>query len=173
MVWEAFKLHARSILSRRINRLKASSTLLLRQASEKLVSIMNEFALKPTPSNVLTLKLQTRIVDQLHYEKAKQKHFFSRQRVFEQGERAGKLLAYLAHHDARPPVVVSLLDPQNSPITDPASVAETFRSYYADLYTSQVKPLYRRLGPSCSTYFFPICLKLRHWTWWAPLPKMR
>lgn len=91
----------------------------------------------PTPINVSTLKLQTHIVDQLHYEKAKQKHLFLRQQVFKQGERAGKLLAYLAHQDTRPPVVVSLMDPQKTPM-DPSLVAATFCSYYANLYASQV-----------------------------------
>lgn len=107
LIWEAFKLHFRSTLSRHINRLKASSKLLLQRASDRLVFVTNEFLSDPTPINASTPKLQTRIVDQLHYEKAKQKHFFSRQRVFEQGERVGKLLAYLAHQDTRPQVVVS------------------------------------------------------------------
>lgn len=98
----------------------------------------DKFVSESTPDNVSALKFHTRLVDQLHYEKARQKHFFSRQQVFEQGERAGKLLAYLAHQDARPPVVVSLLDPLNKPRTDPPLVAAAFRSYYANFYTSQV-----------------------------------
>ncbi|XP_073465156.1 NACHT, LRR and PYD domains-containing protein 3-like [Aquarana catesbeiana] len=117
--------------------MKASSKLVLQQASERLVSATDVFMSDPTPNNVSALKFQTRIVDQLHYEKAKQK-LFSRQRVFEQGERAGKLLAYLAHQDSRPPVVVSLMDAQDTPITDPSSVAAAFRSYHANLYSSQV-----------------------------------
>lgn len=50
----------------------------------------------------------------------------------------GKLLAYLAHRDSRPPVVVSLVGAQRTPITDPSLVAAEFRSYYANLYSSQV-----------------------------------
>lgn len=124
MVWETFKLHVRATLSARINRLKASSKVLISQATEKLDSIANDFRMDPTPAKASALKLQTRMVDQLHFEKAKQKLFFSKQRVFEQSERAGRL---------------SLLDSQNTLLTDPSLVAAAFRAYYAELYSSQVK----------------------------------
>lgn len=88
MIWEAFKLHVRTILSSRINRLKASSKLVIQQASEKLDLITSGFQADPTQDKATELKLQTRLLDQLQFEKAKQKLFFSRQRVFEQGERA-------------------------------------------------------------------------------------
>lgn len=139
MVWETFKLHVRATLSSRINRLKASSKLILQLASEKLESVTSKFRIDPTPAKASILKLQTLILDQLHSEKAKQKFFFSRQWVFEQGERAGKLLAYLARQDTSPPVVVSLIDSQNVLLTDPSSVAKEFQTYYADLYSSKVK----------------------------------
>lgn len=62
-----------------------------------------------------------------------------RQRVFEQGERAGKLLAYLAWQDASPPVVVTLSGPNNDTYSDPSSVAKAFQTYYADLYSSKTR----------------------------------
>lgn len=58
--------------------------------------------------------------------------------MFEYGERSGKLLAYLAHLDAHPPVVVSLTDPQGNDITDLQQVAEEFGKFYRTLYTSRV-----------------------------------
>lgn len=51
--------------------------------------------------------MQVRLTDQLHLQKAKQGIFFSKQRIYEFGERAGKLLAFMAHLDHKPPVVVS------------------------------------------------------------------
>lgn len=107
-VWEAYKLHIRTILSSRINRIKASSNLILDQASDKVDLLTKEFHKDPTQDRAATL--HTHLLDQLHYEKAKKKLFFLKQRVFEQGERAGKLLAYLAHQDTNPPVVVTLTD---------------------------------------------------------------
>ena len=49
--------------------------------------------------------------------------------MFESGERAGRLLAYLAHLDHRPPTVVSLRSSAGVLITDPDAVAEEFRSF--------------------------------------------
>lgn len=82
------------------------------------------------------LRLQTRVVDQLHYEKVRGKLFFSKQKLFEYGERAGKLLAYLVHSEDRPPVVISLHGPGAGQITDPPSVTSQFRDFFEGLYTS-------------------------------------
>lgn len=166
MVWEAFKLHVRTILSSRINRLKASSKARLKQVSEQLDIDTREFSLDPTLAKASLLKLQTRVLDQLLFEKANQKLFFSRQRVFEQGERAGKLLAYLARQDVSPPVVVSLTDPQGTKISDPETVTNIFRRYYADLYSSKVRVaaqgprLFSRIYPSLKS-LYPRCKKWR------------
>lgn len=65
------------------------------------------------------VKLQNRLVTQLHIAKARQQVFFCKQRVFEHGEQAGKLLAHLVHLNDKPPVVVSLTAPQGGIITDP------------------------------------------------------
>lgn len=84
--------------------------------------------------------MRTRVVTQLQYEKARQRLFFSRQKIFEYGEKAGKLLAYLVHSEDRPPVVISLHGPCGLQITDPLRVSLVFRDFFAELYTSQSPP---------------------------------
>lgn len=81
-VWEAYKLHVRTILSSRIHRIKASYNLILNQASDKADLLTKEFQNDPTQDRAAAIRLHTRLLDQLHYEKAKQKLFFLKQRVF-------------------------------------------------------------------------------------------
>lgn len=63
--------------------------------------------------------------------------FFQRQRSFEQGERAGKLLAYLVHCEDRPPVVISLHSPDGTLVTEPTQVTTLFRDFFTALYASK------------------------------------
>ena len=72
----------------------------------------------------------------LLFERAERKIFYSKQRVYEYGERAGRLLAYLAHLDHRPPTVVSLRSADGVLLTDPDEVVGEFRSFFASLYSS-------------------------------------
>lgn len=52
-----------------------------------------EYLRDPTIEKANAIKLMSRTVDLIHYEKSKRKKFFHRQKSFEHGERAGKLLA--------------------------------------------------------------------------------
>lgn len=82
------------------------------------------------------LKLRSRVVEQMHYEKSRRKLFFYRQKSFKHGERAGKLLAYLVHCEERPPVVISLRSPGNDLVTEPSQVTTMFRDFFTTLYAT-------------------------------------
>lgn len=95
------------------------------------------------------------MVTQLCTEKAKQSIFFCRQRIYEQGERAGRLLAYLAYMNDMPPVVVSLIDTEGNSITDPFQVASQFLQFYKNLYKSRTTHTQAELQTSLNTIQFP------------------
>lgn len=88
----------------------------------------------PSQTNASLLKMQTRVVNQIQYAKARQKLFFTKQKHFEQGERAGKLLAYLVHSEDKPPVVITLQAPDGQKISDPPTVSSRFGEFFRDLY---------------------------------------
>lgn len=79
-IWESFKLHARMQLTSRINRIKSDSTGALDKAVTELSLTEQTYVNDPSPINASTLKLQTRVVTQLQYEKARQKLFFAKQK---------------------------------------------------------------------------------------------
>ena len=135
-VWESFKLHARMSLISRINKIKSDSAEVSDKAMLDLSLADRRYATDPTPEAAAALKLQTRVVNQLQFEQARRKLFFAKQKLFEHGEKAGKLLAYMVHSEDRPPVVISLHGPEGQCITDPSAVSSEFKEFFAKLYTS-------------------------------------
>lgn len=64
--------------------------------------------------------------------------FFTKQGWFEHGEKAGKLLAFLAQTENKPPIVISLHEWGGTTITDPSAVASKFRDFFEELYSLKV-----------------------------------
>lgn len=76
--WETFKLDVHCTLTSYINRLKAYSAATIDRAMAELSSSEQSYARDPTPTLAASLKLQNRVVNQLQYERARQKLFFSK-----------------------------------------------------------------------------------------------
>lgn len=136
IVWDTFKLHARMTLTTRINKIKRTSAQAIDKATEDLITAGREYLGDPTIEKANAIKLRSRVVDLMHYEKSKRKLFFHRQKSFEHGERAGKLLAYLVHCEERPPVVISLRSPEGTLVREPSCVTSQFRDFFTTLYAT-------------------------------------
>lgn len=121
----------------RNNRLKRTSEVAMDTATGRLLLAERSFSEDPTPGRADNLKLCSRAIDQLLYEKSKRKLFFHRQKSFEHGERAWKLLAYLVHCEERPPVVISLRSPGNVLVTEPTQVTTLFQDFFIALYATK------------------------------------
>lgn len=113
-----------------------SQNQVVRQAEQSLAEAERAFVACPFSETTATLKLQTWVVNSLLFEKADRKIFYSKQRMYECEEHAGRPLAYLAHLDHRPPMVVSLRGVRGAVVAEPDAVAEEFRSFFASLYSS-------------------------------------
>lgn len=135
VVWDAFKLYVKSTLVTRINSLKRASAADLEKVIEDLTRAEQECLHNPSPERAATLKLHSRAVTQMQYEKSKRKLFFCKQNLFEHGEKAGKLLL---HREDRPAVVISLSSDDGTMVLEPRRVTEIFRNFYTNLYTSTV-----------------------------------
>lgn len=132
------------LLTACISRFRRNSKFTYTQAKTQLAGIEDEYVSSPTLATLAQLKLQTRAVDQLCQERARYKMLFSKQKVFEHGESPGKLLAYLAHLQTRPPMVITLKSDMMGDITDPALIFQEFEGFFREVYTSKVNyPLHR------------------------------
>lgn len=61
----------------------------------------------------------------------------------------------MAHMDEKPPLVVSLADPDGRKITDPGQVAARFRQFYNNLYKSQCTYTQREIHSYLASIQFP------------------
>lgn len=66
----------------------------MEKVTADLAKAERAFVDDPSVERANTIKLHPRVVTQLRYEKSKRKLFFHKQKLFEHGEKVGKLLAY-------------------------------------------------------------------------------
>lgn len=64
-------------------------------------------------------------------------------------------MSYLPYLDDKPPVVVSLTEPDGSVFTDPPVVADRFLRFYGDLYRSQCNHTSQEIRAYLNTLQFP------------------
>lgn len=91
-VWESFKLHARMSLTSHINKIETDTADTLDRAVAELSFTEQGCAAYTTPATASALKLQTRVVTQLQYEKARQ-IVFCKKKKRRRCSRMGKRLA--------------------------------------------------------------------------------
>lgn len=129
VVWEAFQKHACLLLTEHISIYKRSSTFTYVQAVAQLTSLDELYVSAPSAESLTRLKLQTRVVALMCYERARHK-LFNKQRIFEHGEHPGKSIVYLAHIDSRPLVVITLRSPRHGFITDPKMITRELAIFF-------------------------------------------
>lgn len=66
------------------------------------------------------------------------------------------MLAYLAHQEDKPPIVVSLIEPDGTIVTDPPLVANKFLGFYGELYSSQCNYTPEEIQAYLHTIQFPL-----------------
>lgn len=64
----------------------------------------------------------------------------TKQRFFEQGDKAGKLLAYQARVASASRRIPRIKSPTGDITTDPTEISDIFSNYYSKLYSSEFSP---------------------------------
>ena len=106
------------------------------ELSQKLLEIDDSYSNNPDPLLYKKrLQLQTEF-NLLSTNEAELQLLRSRQRFFESGDRAGKLLAQQARAASASRLIHSIRSTPGVILTDPKSINETFTKFYSDLYTS-------------------------------------
>lgn len=98
-----------------------------------------QYAVTGEESQRLPLSAALREVPLLRGSAANKQLLYKSQRVFEQGERTGRMLAWLSKEHTISTQVANVRDNSGRLLTDPGEINSSFASYYADLYSSKVR----------------------------------
>lgn len=134
LIWEAHKAVIRGILIKHGARLKQHRSAQLSTLLDKLHKLESKH--KQTPTNSLGSELdtiRTQITDLLHF-KAKAALQISRKKIYESGNKCGRLLAQSLKSQKTASYIPHIQSPTGQKVTLPQHITQTFRSYYEALY---------------------------------------
>lgn len=137
-LWESLKAYIRGqIISYSAGERKRK----MKRTTELMKAIKEvDLANSMTPSEELRKKrilLQTEY-DILTSQREEDLYLRSRQDLYEHGERAGKLLSYQLKQSAAAGMIVEIGDTVGNKIIDQKGINNQFKSFYEDLYTSEI-----------------------------------
>lgn len=105
------------------------------ESSIKILDL--ELKQNPTETTARTLRALRSEYKKLSLAKAEFILQRTRQKYYAEGERPNHLLALRLRENESKANIYAIKDPTGSTLTDPTSVNEVFRKFYADLYTSE------------------------------------
>uniref|UniRef100_A0AAX7TNI0 Reverse transcriptase domain-containing protein n=1 Tax=Astatotilapia calliptera TaxID=8154 RepID=A0AAX7TNI0_ASTCA len=141
VLWETSKAYMRGQLIGFVSNLKKKELTYTSSLLNKIKDLDGRYASNPDP-NLYTervkvqasLNLTTTATAMVQLIKTKQ-------RFFESGDKAGKLLAYQARAEATSKLIPKVKSAAGDIISDPEGINEVFVSFYSNLYTSSSPPL--------------------------------
>lgn len=135
-LWESFKAYLRGHIISYTAHLRKIAMSSQTELAQKILEIDDSYANNPDPSLYKKrLQYQTEF-NLLTSNDAEMQLLNSRQRIFESGDKAGKLLAQQARAAAASGFIPSIKSSSGATTTDPKLINETFSKFYSDLYAS-------------------------------------
>ncbi|XP_073440115.1 uncharacterized protein [Dendrobates tinctorius] len=141
IVWKAMKAFFRGLCIKEISKIQTSSTkqkdqLAFRELEEAEEALIHD---QSTRAQERLKKAQAR-VNALSLRAAERKKMFRTMQYFEEGERAGHLLALVAAAQRDSAYIIDLKGEDGKEVTDTWGLLEVMADFYTNLYGSQVQP---------------------------------
>lgn len=135
-LWEAAKVTIRGAIMSYSAAQKKEALKRQLELEEALRDIETQF--KRSPTNYLSKKLEAArsSLNQLLTQKAEAQVFFARHRLFESGNKPGRLLARLARGRVESNIISSLLDKHGNRHFKSTEVNKLMKTFYEELYSS-------------------------------------
>jgi len=137
MVWESLKAYLRGQVISYCAMRKKASTERLKQLADDILKLDTIYSQLPSDDILkqrLILKME---FDLLSTRQAEYLILKSRHSSYEQGEKAGKILAHQLRQRAANQYIPEISDEQGLKHTDPSKINVCFHRYYSRLYTSE------------------------------------
>ena len=136
-LWETFKAFMRGQIISYVSSLKKAERAESESLIKEIFRIDNLYATAPTPALYKErLQLQSKF-DLLSTSKTQKQLILTRQRFFETGDKAGRLLAHQARAATLSRLIPKIKSASGDVTSDPTKICDIFRSFYSDLYSSQ------------------------------------
>lgn len=135
-LWESLKAYLRGQIISYTAHLRKTARSRQSELAQKILEIDDSYANNPDPSLYKKrLQYQTEF-NLITSNDAEMQLLKSRQRIFESGDKAGKLLAQQARAAAASRFIPSIISSSGATTTDPKLINETFSKFYSELYAS-------------------------------------
>lgn len=139
-LWETFKAYMRGQIISYVSNLKKLERAELESITKEISKIDKLYAVAPTSALYKErLQLQSKF-DLLTTSKVQKQLFLIRQRYFETGDKAGRLLAHQARTAALSRLIPKIKATSGEVTSNPIEINKIFHSFYSDLYASQCSP---------------------------------
>ena len=140
VLWESFKAYLRGQVISFVSHFKKSEHYRLNGILDEIKKLDNVYALSPSPALYKKrLQLQSQH-DLCSTGKVEKLLLQTKQRFFEHGDKAGKLLAYQARAAAASRLIPRIQAQTGDVTTDPLGISNIFSDFYSKLYSSELSP---------------------------------
>ena len=137
ILWEAFKAFMRGQIISYVSSLKKAERVESETLIKEIFKIDKLYATAPTPALYIErLQLQSKF-DLLSTSKTQKQLFLAKQRFFETGDKAGRLLAHQARAATLSRLIPKIKSASGEVTSDPIKINNIFCSFYSNLYSSQ------------------------------------
>lgn len=110
----------------------------LQEAENKAMALETIYARDRDPLVYSSLQAALRDVSLIRISATKIHLLHQSQRIFKQGERSGRLLAWLSQQHSTPVSISHIQSPTGEVMVDPSQINAWFASHYQELYSSRV-----------------------------------
>ncbi|XP_066445282.1 uncharacterized protein [Eleutherodactylus coqui] len=136
--WEAMKAYFRGILLQRVTQMTRRHRERGQKLREQLTNSEARFVESGTVEAIEQWGAAQENLTLYTLETAAHKSTFKKQAYYEEGEKAGHMLAMVSQGQRNSTYIIELRNEQGTLETDSAAVRETVRRYYASLYSSKL-----------------------------------
>lgn len=137
--WDAFKVCMRGNFQAHIGRIRREAHRELQSAEARTQALESRYVEERSPQVYAQYREALRDVNLLRASATKVRLLHQSQRIFEQGERNGRLLAWLSREHSSPTSISRILSPDGEILTEASQINDRFASYYRDLYSSRAQ----------------------------------
>lgn len=137
VLWDAFKAYTRGQYKTAIGKVRKDTRLALEEAERKVLLLENNYVHTKDVLTYDAMQSLHREISLMRIETTKKQLLAQSQRIFEQGEKTGRLLAWLARERSSSLHIVHIRDDTGVLRSDPIGINDQFARYYEHLYTSK------------------------------------